>query len=227
MINLGKIDLVIFDMDGLMFDTEKLSKDIWTRVAEKYGYTFRKGFYDRAIGANSRTTEQMFYNDFGLDFPYDKLKKEKSFLMDEHLQKNRLVIKEGLMECIKYLKENKIKTAVASSSGRVVIDNYMTLANLQEKFDYINSGDVVTNGKPHPEIFLNCIEYIGVKCENALVLEDSRNGILAALAAKIKVIFIPDLAAVEEELQAKVYQKVKSLKEVPSIIDKLNNVVKP
>ncbi|GAA0178872.1 HAD family phosphatase [Clostridium sediminicola] len=219
---MGKIDLVIFDMDGLMFDTEKLSKDIWTRVAEKYGYTFRKGFYDRAIGANSRTTEQMFYDDFGFDFPYDKLRKEKNLLMDEHLRKNKLVIKDGLIECIKYLKENKIKTAVASSSGRVVIDNYMALANIQETFDYIISGDVVTKGKPHPEIFLKCLEYIGVKCENALVLEDSRNGILASIEANIKVVFIPDLAVVEEEIQDKVYQKVKSLKEVPSIIEAIN-----
>lgn len=219
---MNKIELVIFDMDGLMFDTENLSKKSWQKIGERYGYDFHDEFFNEVIGLNIDAVTKAFSNTFGVDFPYDELKEEKNKIMMKEIKENGIDIKKGLKECVGYLKENNILIAVASSSRRSVIEFYLRSADLTYEFDYIISGEEVKNGKPHPEIFLTCCQRLNVSKENALVLEDSINGIKAAYDGDIKVVFIPDLVKLPEEIEKLPYKKLVDLSLVPQLVEKIN-----
>lgn len=219
---MNKIELVIFDMDGLMFDTESLSKKSWQKIGKRYGYDFHDEFFNEVIGLNIESVTKAFTNTFGVDFPYDELKEEKNETMMKEIEENGIAIKKGLKECIEYLKENNILIAVASSSRRSVIDFYLKSADLTHEFDYIISGEEVKNGKPHPEIFLNCCQRLNVTKENTLVLEDSINGIKAAYDGDIKVVFIPDLVKLPKEIEKLPYRKLVDLSLVPELVEQIN-----
>ncbi|SCY66161.1 HAD family hydrolase [Alkaliphilus peptidifermentans] len=221
---MDKIELVIFDMDGLMFDTETLSKGSWKIVGEKHGFIFSDELFNEVIGLNIKATENVFKQAYGDDFPYVQLKEEKNKIMMEEIKKSGIGIKKGLKECIKYLKGNNILIAIASSSRRATIDFYLESANLLNEFDFIISGQEVANGKPSPEIFLACCEKLNVKKENTLVLEDSINGIKAAYDGNIKVIYIPDLVKIPEEIEKLTHQNLTDLLLVPEFIENINKV---
>lgn len=216
------IEAVIFDMDGLMFDTERLSKEIWQKCGKNHGYTFSDEIFDRIIGVNSNSAEKIFKETYGEGLPYGEIRGEKSRIMGNEIKKNGIKIKKGLYECIRYLKNNNITIAIASSSSESIINFYLKSANLLNVFDYIVSGETLLNSKPDPEIFIRCCKKMNVNKENTLILEDSVNGIKAANNANIKVIYIPDLAKLPEEVEKMAYEKVENLLCVPKLIEKIN-----
>ncbi|MCY6957236.1 HAD family hydrolase [Clostridium brassicae] len=218
------IKAVIFDMDGLMFDTERLAKESWQKIGEKYGYIFNDELFNKVMGLTIKATEKVFKDTYGDNFPYTNLKSEKNKVMLKEIEENGVGIKKGLIECIKYLKENNILIAIASSSQRSVIDFYLESANLVDEFDYIISGQEVTNGKPDPEIFLTCCEKLNVNKENALVLEDSINGIKAAYDGNINVVLIPDLVQVPKEVERLTLKKLSDLSFVPELVESINRI---
>lgn len=216
------IKAVIFDMDGLMFDTERLSKELWRELAEKRGYNFEDDFFDQMVGLDLEATKKAFKEDYGQDFPYLEMREEKNHLLEKHVKEKGIPLKEGLRETIAYLKENQYLTAVASSSFREKIEFYLESAGLKEKFDYLIGGDEVAKSKPEPEIFLKGINGLGVSRDEALVLEDSAHGVLAAAKAGIRVILIPDLVEHPPEIEDLVYKKLNSLREVKIELEKMN-----
>ncbi|TDO84359.1 HAD superfamily hydrolase (TIGR01509 family)/HAD superfamily hydrolase (TIGR01549 family) [Halanaerobium saccharolyticum] len=218
------IKAVIFDMDGLMFDTERLSKELWQQLAQKKGYNFEDDFFDRMVGLDLEATKEAFKEDYGQDFPYLKMREEKNELLKEYVEQKGVPVKEGLREIIAYLKENEYLTAVASSSHRDRIEFYLESAGLKDEFDYLIGGDEVEKSKPNPEIFLKGIKALGVSRDEALVLEDSVHGIKAAAQAGIRVILIPDLVEQAPEVEELIYKKLKSLKELKSELEKGNKL---
>lgn len=209
-----KTKLVIFDMDGLMYDTEALSLDLLMKIAKKYGYQIEREFGLSTIGMNASDYQKLIYEKFGNDYPYETIRKETRAIRMNHFRNNGMPIKPGLKELISYLKENNIKLALASSSTRRTIDEYNQLANLDNVFDYIISGDKVEHSKPNPEIFLKVIEHFGLNNDEAIILEDSYNGIMASYNAKIPVICVPDLIKHDESVQALTYATLPSLFDV-------------
>ena len=127
-------------------------------------------------------------------------------------------IKKGLVDLLKYLKENNYKTIVATSSNRNRVDVILKSANITQYFDDSICGDEVTKGKPNPEVFLKSCEKLGVSVEDAVVLEDSEAGIQAASSANIKVICVPDMKYPEEEYASKTYKIVDSLEDVLTLL---------
>src|SRR5690554_6501698 len=115
------IKAIVFDMDGLMFDTEQLSKKIMKSVGEKKGYKFNDKLFDKMIGADLQTTTKIFLDTFGDDFPYNEIRKEKSSIMVKEINENGVPVKYGLKESLDYLEKNKIVKAVASSSSKETI----------------------------------------------------------------------------------------------------------
>ncbi|AZO93641.1 HAD family phosphatase [Halocella sp. SP3-1] len=214
------IKAVIFDMDGLMFDTENMSKKLWKKLGKKHRYNFEDSFFDRVIGLDLSATIKVFEDVFGSDFPYEELKKDKNKMMIKEIKDSGIPIKKGLKEAIKFLKENDILIAVASSSKRSAVNFYLESAELKDKFDFIIGGDEVKCSKPSPEIFLKCYEILNVKKEQILILEDSINGIKAANKAEIKVVLIPDLVKVPCEIEKLTFAKLTDLTEVPKLIKK-------
>lgn len=216
----SQIELVIFDMDGLMFDTEKIGHQAWERVAEKYHFSYSLDITKRYIGKNHNAIISVLKSEFGENAPVEKWHRESWKLRKEiYLENGTLGIKPGLIELLTFLKEVNMKMAVASSSGFSDIVHHINHEGLSDYFDFIIGGDQVKESKPNPEIFLTPCKTFNILPENALVLEDSYNGFLASKAAGIPVIIVPDLLEPSQDVLAEAVGVYPSLHEVKTYIE--------
>ena len=205
---------VIFDMDGLMIDSERVTYNEYVKkLAELGHHDFTEELYRNCLGKNKQGICQVFIDHYGQDFPMDEVWDDVHVWIDESLRQY-VPKKKGLVELLEYLKANNYKTIVATSSGRARVDEILKNADLTKYFDDTICGDEVTHGKPHPEIFLTACQKLDVKPEEALVLEDSEAGILAAYDGRIDVICVPDMKYPEPKLVEKVTKIIDSLDEV-------------
>lgn len=214
-----EIELIIFDMDGLMFDTEKISYDSWSSAANLYNYEIEKDLFEKTIGTNLNKTKEIYMDHFGEAFPFDSIKEERVKLSDEMIQTNGVPIKKGLNELIQYLSQQKVTMAVATSTSRTRALKLLKLAGLESCFDYILCGDEVKNSKPHPEIFLNVAEQLKCSPSKCLVLEDSELGIKAAYEAGMIPVMIPDLKEPSQDIQGLMYKRMNHLLEVKCFLE--------
>lgn len=210
---------VIFDMDGLMIDSERVTYEEYCHKLKQLNYPFDESIYRKCLGKNKNTVYQIFMDHFGEDFPMEEVWDEVHVILDNRLASN-VPIKKGLIELLEFLKEKDYKTIVATSSSRKRADYLLKNAKIAHYFDDLICGDEVTNGKPHPEIFLTACEKLGITPNEALVLEDSEAGITAAHAGNIDVICVPDMKYPDEEFASKTIKIVESLLDV---IEHLNN----
>lgn len=157
------LKLVIFDMDGLMYDTEQIGMDCLINAAQKFGYVIDQEFGLSSIGMNANDYQKLVKEKFGADYPYDLISKESRKTRMAYLRKNGMIIKSGLCELINYLQKKEIKLALASSSSKETIDEYNHLAGFDNVFDYIIAGNMVEHSKPDPEIFLKVLEHFELK----------------------------------------------------------------
>ncbi len=214
-----EIELIIFDMDGLMFDTEKLSYQAWKAAAGLYNYQIDQDLFEKTIGTNLAKTKEIYFDYFGSSFPFDLIKDERVKLSNEFVKTNGVPIKNGLYELLAYLSLKNIKTAVATSTSRIRALNLLSLAQIDDQFDYIICGDEVENSKPNPEIFLKVASKLKCNPSTCLVLEDSELGILAAHNAGMMPLMVPDLIEPNEDTQKLLYQRMKSLVEVKMFLE--------
>ena len=210
----------IFDMDGTMFDTEPISYKAWQAVCLPRGYDIPESLFRRVIGMDNRRIIQMFSEFFGRDFPYQEIWKEKTAYQLEYYHTHPVPCKPGLMPCLEFAKASGIQCAVASSSPRSQIEYLLEKANIAPYFQIVQSGEEVAHGKPAPDIFLLVCQKAGIMPAQALVLEDSQNGILAADAAHIPSIWIPDLVQIAPKVQQKAWKICRSLAEVAQLFQK-------
>ena len=207
-------ELVIFDMDGLMFDSENLLFEFYQQIAPEYGYEVTREFYLETVGCNAKLVREITFRLLGEDFPLDEINHRIHEQIWESLKTTPIRVKPGLYELLAYLKEDKIPCVVASSSNEEKIRKYLRSAEVEDYFAGIVNGDQVVNSKPAPDIFLKACEMQGVKPEKALVLEDSQHGVLAAWRAGIPVICIPDMKYPAPEYAEKTTAILKDLNEV-------------
>lgn len=195
------IEAVVFDMDGIIFDSEKLVVECWQVVADKYGI---KGIEDacyRCLGLNRVVTKEIFLEIYGQDFDYDGYKQEMSDLFHAKAAGGNLPKKPGMEELLKALKEAGLKLAVASSTRRQVVEAELRDGGLFKYFDVVIAGDMVERSKPEPDIYLKACECLSVNPANAFAIEDSYNGIRSAHAAGMRPIMVPDMAPPNEEMR--------------------------
>ena len=197
------IKAVIFDMDGLMINSERVTFDGYKKVMGEMGLTITEEFYKTLLGKTIQTAKQLFAEEYGNEFNLDEVVPEVHKYMADLFDNEGVPLKKGLIELLEYLKENNYKTIVATSSHRNRVDHILELADIEKYFDDSICGDEVQNGKPNPEVFLRACEKLGVQPSEALVLEDSEAGIQAANGGQIKVICIPDMKYPEEEYAKK------------------------
>lgn len=213
--------MLIFDMDGLMVDTERMAIESWEICLKKLNLPIDREFLISLMGTTKFSIYSKFDEKYGKDFDYEHkiqpqfAQKKMELIMAEKPENLR---KKGLIELINFAKENGLKIAVASSSTKEEVEKILTKAEVFKFFDFIICGDEVKNGKPDPEIFLKAVEKASVSKENTIVLEDSTNGLLAAHNAGIKSIFIKDIVSPPEEVLKTVWKKVDSLIDVIDII---------
>lgn len=192
---------VVFDMDGVIFDSERLVIECWKVVADKYGVRGIEEACQEVLGVNAVETKEKFLKRYGQDFPYDTYKSEMSKLFHDLYDGGRLPTKTGVVELLQYLKETGVKVALASSTRSAVVRQELTDAGIIEYFQVVIGGDMVSRSKPQPDIFLKACEELGVEPEEAFAIEDSYNGIRAAAAGKLRPLMVPDLMPPTEEMQ--------------------------
>lgn len=208
------INAVIFDMDGLMFDTEALAKKGWLIAGREMRLPIADELIYRVIGLNAASVRKTCMDYFGPEFDYDAFRGRVSAYMQKSLDEDGMPVKRGLPELLAYLKQNRYRTAVASSSPRATVEDYLRRAGMEDDFSALICGDMIKRGKPEPDIFLKAAELLGAAPENCLVLEDSSNGLRAARAAGIKAIMVPDLIEPTAELRGIACAVCESLHEV-------------
>lgn len=192
---------VIFDMDGVIFDSERAVMNCWIELAEKYGFENIEKPYYACIGTTMEKTKEIMLDAYGASFPFDIYAKEASCLYHAKYDGGRLPMKIGVVELLTFLKERNKKIALASSTRRQTVINQLRDANILEFFDVVICGDMVERSKPAPDIFLKACEELGLNPEKVYVIEDSYNGIRAAHAGKLKPIMVPDLLPENDEMK--------------------------
>ena len=218
------IKAVLFDMDGLMVDTESLATEAFIHSAKKQGYDMTKEETLLVLGFTTRSIYDFWENYFKNSDVSGKR------LVDNHYKYiEDILFTTGprkmpyIEELLKYLKNSNYKVAVASSSSMNHIINNMEKTGLKKYIDEFASGAEVENGKPAPDVFLLAAKRLGEKLEECLVLEDSKAGVIAGSSAGAKVIMVPDMFKPDEVCKEKAYRIVNNLGEVISILEEKNN----
>lgn len=192
---------VIFDMDGLMLDTEKLLVRFWRQAAAEFGYSmsFENVLSIRSL---SRKYSVPFLKGlFGEQFEFEQIRSRRIALMNDYIDKNGFDIKKGLFRLLEYLRDNSYRIAVATATDRERTLMYLGKINAAHYFDKIICGDMVKNGKPEPDIYITAASELGLAPCECAALEDSPNGIKSAYSAGCKAVMIPDLSAPDEEIR--------------------------
>lgn len=195
------IKAVVFDMDGIIFDSERLVIDCWKVVAEKYAIPDIEEACNECLGVNSVETKDKFLKRYGQDFPYDAYKSEMSKIYHDNFDGGRLPMKIGVVELLEYIKECGLKVALASSTRSEVVTQQLKDAGILKYFQVIVGGDMVTRSKPQPDIFLKACEELGVAPQESFAIEDSYNGIRSAAAGHLRPLMVPDLMPPTSEMQ--------------------------
>ena len=190
---------IIFDMDGVIFDTERLILNCWQIEAVKYGIPRIAGTFKKCIGTTVDTTKQILFDTYGADFPYDKFRSEYRDLFYQKIEKEGLPVKRGARELLSFLKVNGYRAGLASSTRREVVEQELSDTGLHGFFEVIVGGDMVKKSKPAPDIYLRACELLQVKPEGTYAIEDSKNGIKSAKEAGLKVLHVPDLIKPDKE----------------------------
>lgn len=194
-------EAVVFDMDGVIFDSERAVMDCWIALAAKYGIKDIEQAVLACTGTTMTRTREIMLERYGADFLYDDYAKEASVMYHERYDGGRLPMKKGVRELLELLKQNDKKIALASSTRRQTVENQLRDADILAYFDAVVCGDMVARSKPAPDIFLRACECIRVAPHNAYAIEDSYNGIRAAYAGKLRPIMVPDLLPADDEMR--------------------------
>ncbi|WP_066891655.1 HAD family phosphatase [Clostridium nigeriense] len=211
--NLKNIKTVIFDMDGVLFDTEKVYLDVWTRVCEKYGYKMTKEIYSKVIATGRENVKRVFKEEFGENIPIEEMYIEKDKELKIELDKN-IPVKDGAYELITYLKNENYNLALATSASKERMQKQLNKSNFKNMFDELVCRDEVKETKPNPEIFLKAADKLGVEPKECIVIEDSLAGIKAAYKGNMIPIHVIDLKEADKEIKKYCYKSFKSLSEI-------------
>lgn len=194
-------DAVIFDMDGVIFDSERATMNCWLELADKYGIKNMEEPYLACTGTTAQKTREIMLEAYGSDFPYDTYAKEASKMYHDRYDGGRLPMKSGVFSVLDFLKYEDKKIALASSTRRQTVENQLRDAGILSYFDEIITGDMVKHSKPDPEIFLLACDSIHVAPSRSYAIEDSYNGIRSASRGGLRPIMVPDLLPSNSEME--------------------------
>ncbi|MBR4908853.1 MAG: HAD family phosphatase [Acidaminococcaceae bacterium] len=196
-----QLQAVIFDMDGVIFDSERLVIECWQVIAKKHNIPDIVEICMRVQGNNREESGKRFQEKYGSGFPYEAYKKEVSALFRCLYGEGRLPLKPGVVEILEELKQKGVPLALASSTRTNIVKLELADARLLKYFDAVLGGDMAPRSKPEPDIFLAAAVALGVSPANCYVLEDSFNGIRAAYRAGMHPVMVPDMQQPNEEIR--------------------------
>ena len=191
---------VVFDMDGVLFDTERLCMEAWMAVAEKWGLPEMEEVFPQCIGLNANDSRQVVIGAYGEDFDYPLFRKETAAWFADYVDRNGLPVKPGVREILEWLKESRYIVGLASSTKEASVRSHLEMTGLSDYFSVLTTGEMVEHSKPRPDIYLLACERLGVEPGQAYAIEDSPNGIRAAHAAGLCPVMVPDMVEPDGEI---------------------------
>ena len=192
----------VFDMDGLMFDTENLTYKLQRDILAEAGLEFSLDDYKKTIGKRLADLPVLFYDLFGESYDFDRFRLECRNAYIKYTEEYGIPVKDGLFELLDKLKEKDIKIALATSTTRRSAERTLKIAGVFDYFDELVCAEDVKNGKPDPEPFLKAAEKLSLEPSECMALEDSVNGIKSAYLAGMKTVMVPDLIEPDDEIKA-------------------------
>lgn len=216
---MNTIKAVIFDMDGVLIDTEKHYFSCWLQASKEAGFPFSEEQALMLRSCDAKVAARMMQESFGEGFDYYAIRERRRQLVKERLEVCGVEKKPGVEETLLYLREKGIKTAVATATPLDRTREHLTQLGLLGLFDKIVSAKEVENGKPAPDVYLYACNQIGEEPGSCIAVEDSPNGIMSAYRAGLKPVMVPDLTQPDEELKKLLFGCEKSLTGVCAIID--------
>lgn len=208
------ISAVVFDMDGVIFDTERQGwQRAWAEVAPHYGAYNVERFFAQMMGASAEDISKLFFKEYGDKFPFADYHRDVKNRVIEITETEGLKFKDGAEEILHYLKQRGIPTALATSTVRPTAEKFLKRMKIYDCFDKIMTGDAITHCKPDPEIYLKAADALGIATKKCVAVEDSFNGIRSACRAKMKPIMVPDTVQPTEEIEKLLFRKFSSLTE--------------
>lgn len=208
---------VIFDLDGLVIDSERLVLEAMRATAPAFSIEIDDAFFHSLIGLPRAANDAQFLTKFGDAFPIDAFNAATS----QHLSAERgavAALKAGVAEILDALDALQLPRALCTSSGRPWVDRHFAAHSLTPRFDAIIARGDYTNGKPHPEPYLTAAARLNAEPAFCLALEDSHNGVRAAHAAGMMTIMVPDMLAPNEEMHAKTVRIAETLHDVAALL---------
>ena len=213
---------LIFDMDGLMVDTEKLLTRFWREASAYYGWEMTQ---DHVLGIRSlagKYAGPKLQAQISPDFDYAKVRLKRIEMMNAYIEENGIEKKPGLDELIAYGREKGLRLAVATATDNVRAKKYLESIGVYHLFDKIICGNMVKCSKPDPDIYLTASAELGLPPKECIALEDSPNGIKSAKAAGCVPVFVPDLTQPDDETAQLMFACCDTLADVIDVVEKLN-----
>lgn len=212
------IKAVLFDLDGTIIDTEKYYRLYWPKAFAKFGYTItdEQGLGMRSLG--SPYVEEYAEKLFGKKIDLTDIKKYARSCVDESVAKNGLELKDGVIECLNFLKNKNVKIAIVTATALERTEKYIKDANIEMYFDDIISAKNVPHGKPAPDVYLTACEKLKIEPKETIAVEDSPNGVMSASRAGCNVVMVPDQTEPDEELIKCLFGNIKSLRDFESFV---------
>lgn len=207
-------DAVVFDMDGVLFDTERLYMDAWKAAADARGIGDVTQAALGCVGLDERDSRKLFLEHFGQDFPFEAFKKDAADFFQRQLEQYGPPVKPGVRDLLEYLAGRHFRIGLASSTRRERVLEEIARAGIAEYFEVVVGGDMVPRGKPQPDIYLAACRELGAEPRETYAVEDSANGIRAAHAAGMRPILVPDLIQPDRQLRALACRVCQDLYEV-------------
>lgn len=202
---------VVFDVDGVLFDTERLCREVWVTLSRELGWPQAGERYLEFVGQNRTDIREKMLRFWGPEFPMEQFLRTCSQRTQDRIEREGVPLKPGVEEILSFLRSRGIPMALATSTGRERTARRMELTGLGRYFQAMVTGDMIQHSKPHPEIYQLACRRLEISPEHALAVEDSRNGILSAHAAGMRVAMIPDLIPPTPELEAMLDCRCESL----------------
>ena len=212
---------VVFDMDGLMLETETLYKASWQRAAIALGYELDDEFYLTLVGRANSECEVALLARFGTEFPLAEFRSRWSRSWRTQAETSGISAKPGLVELLSFLEQRGVPVAVATSSDAQYAEFSLRAAALGERFETVVTGDTVSQGKPAPDIYLEAARRLGVVPTDCIALEDSDAGVMSASQAGMLALMIPDLKPPSREAARAAFRVLGSLYDARRVIGSL------
>lgn len=213
-----KIKGVIFDMDGVILDSEKLYVRFWCEAGRFYGFPMEEK-HALSIRSMARPlASEKLRGIFGSSFDYDAVRSKRVELMDKYVEENGIELKDGAEDLLVYLRENGYRIALATATPPERAEKYLRAHDLYKYFDVTVSASMVSLGKPAPDIYLRAAEMLGLSAQSCLALEDSPNGIRSASSAGCVTVMVPDLDKPDDDILPFLHSVANGLCDVKRIL---------